>query len=151
MGKYFLRWAMSLVSVSGAPWQVWSSTLELLPAVHSLDGLDRLQQPLHELPCENQPKCPMCVLHVPVETPVSGGHSDWHAGPRWTITSKHSGEGLGLPASPAKGWKTKRRVVGPPWVNPASLSLTSSLLTSMFHTAIPPSEEQETSCLVSWR
>lgn len=27
--------------------------------------------------------------------------------------------------------------------------LTSSLLTSMFHTAIPPSEEQETSCLVS--
>ena len=57
----------------------------------------------------------------------------------------------GLPASPAKGWKTNRRAVGPPQVSPALLPLTSSLLTSMFHTAIPPSKEQETSCLVSCR
>lgn len=52
------------------------------------------------------------------------------------------------PAGPRQTTPGGHESRGPPPAMPAR-SLTSSLLTSMFHTAIPPSEEQETSCLVS--
>lgn len=50
-----------------------------------------------------------------------------------------------------QGGNPRSQVVGgaPPHQPRLARSLTSSLLTSMFHTAIPPSDEQETSCLVS--
>lgn len=68
---------MSLVSVLGTPWQMWSTTLEHLPAVHSLDGLGCLQRPLHALLCENQPNAPCVVTACPRgNSPVSRGHSD---------------------------------------------------------------------------
>lgn len=63
------------------------------------------------------------------------------------MTSKPKGEGLGLRPGRHRGQQGgKPRSQG---LGLALLPLTSSLLTSMFHTAIPPSEEQETSCLVS--
>lgn len=87
---------------------------------------------------------------------VGRGHgTNGQVGPCQIIISKYKGEGLGLSVT----WSASRacRVgsqearssgTSPQQPRPAP-SLTSSLLTSMFHTAIPPSEEQETSCLVS--
>lgn len=139
---------MSLVSVLGIPpprcgAPPWSTCLRPFPGRAGLS-----QHPLHALLLKISLNAQVCVLLVLVETPVSGGHSDSDTQDRvrqQPVSAARGGAGTACIST--QRVENRRAGCGPPCISPALLSLTSSLLTSMFHTAIPPSEEQETSCL----
>lgn len=143
---------MSLVSVLGIPPQDVEHRLGAPACVHSLDGLDCLQHPLHALLLKISLNVPsVCTACPGGNSPVSGGHSDSDTQDRVRQQPVSARGGAGTACISTQRVENREAGCGPPCISPALLSLTSSLLTSMFHTAIPPSEEQETSCLVSCR
>lgn len=154
--------AVSPVLILGAPLGV--SITEVLGAQSAAEGLHALQS-LHLLETVSsvlpayflrlkislnvQSVCTACHCR---DSQMSRGCSEnWHMGlvrsqPKSTRVRSSVG------TENWQGGQPQGQVLGAVcWSALPCSSLTSSLLTSMFHTAMPPSEEQETSCLVSWR